>query len=55
MCFSGKEGFRLNTEIFELSEEEVLAIAGADQIAPQATMQTSIYPEVDNEPPLPPG
>lgn len=48
----------MSTEIFELSEEEILAIAGAGQIAPPASQSisaTAIYPEIENDPPLPPG
>lgn len=40
----------MSTEIFELSEEEILATAGGEIDLP-AAMQASIYPEVDNDPP----
>ncbi|WP_267874990.1 hypothetical protein [Massilia eburnea] len=40
----------MSTEIFELSEQEMLATAGGSQVEPSAA-QTSDYPIVDNNPP----
>lgn len=46
----------LSTEIFELSEQEILAIAGASQIDPPAAALTSAtegieVPQIENNPP----
>lgn len=46
----------MNTEIFELSEEEILAIAGGSDIDPPVAASASStegvdIPEVDNNPP----
>lgn len=40
-------------EILELGHDEIELINGAGKIDP-LSVQAAIYPEVDNEPPLPP-
>lgn len=43
----------MNTEVFELSEEETQAVAGTGTIDPSTTNSVSgeLYPEILNEPP----
>lgn len=43
----------MNTEIIELSEEEIQVIAGTGKIDPPTTNSVSgeLYPEILNEPP----
>lgn len=44
----------MHIEIVELSDEQIAFISGGAEIDPPATAQSSIYPEVDNNPPIPP-
>lgn len=43
----------MNEEIFELSNEEIQTVSGGNIIDPQSTL-TVDYPEIDNNPPVPP-
>lgn len=44
----------MNTEVFEITTDDIELVSGTALIDPPSALSSDVYPEVDNDPPVPP-